>query len=154
MPKEDQDGTNEKNGAAARASAPPTVPITISNQTTPSSNQKDENETTSLKRSSTQTSRKASFSKDDETRPEPTENSNKFGEFNDDESNLDSNKCETPIYSNSTTSSSTRTLTQQSSLVAPSEICVSISPSLTAEPVVTPSGKLLNVMQKLLQIDK
>lgn len=46
-----------------------------------------------------------------------------------------------PIYSNSNNSSITRTLTQQSSLVSPSEISISISPTLTAEPVITPGGK-------------
>lgn len=60
----------------------------------------------------------------------------------DDDTGKDSNKNVPPIYSNSTNSNVTRTLTQQSSLVAPSEISISISPSLTAEPVVTPSGKL------------
>lgn len=35
----------------------------------------------------------------------------------------------------------TRTLTQQCSLVAPGEIHVSVSSALTAEPVLTPSGK-------------
>lgn len=61
----------------------------------------------------------------------------------DDDTGKDSNKNVPPIYSNSTNSNITRTLTQQSSLVAPSEISISISPSLTAEPVVTPSGKIL-----------
>lgn len=37
----------------------------------------------------------------------------------------------------------TRTLTQQSSLVAPSEVHVSMSPALTAEPVLTPNGNEL-----------
>lgn len=41
-------------------------------------------------------------------------------------------------YSNN--SNNTRTLTQQSSLVAPSEVHVSISPALTAKPVLTPNG--------------
>lgn len=45
------------------------------------------------------------------------------------------------VYSNN--SNSTRTLTQQSSLVAPSEVHVSISPALTAEPVLTPNGKTI-----------
>lgn len=39
---------------------------------------------------------------------------------------------------------STRTLTQQSSLVAPSEVQISVNPALTAEPVFTPTGKYLN----------
>ncbi|XP_058459872.1 rho guanine nucleotide exchange factor 11 isoform X3 [Malaya genurostris] len=39
-------------------------------------------------------------------------------------------------------SNNTRTLTQQCSLVAPSEIHVSISNTLTAEPILTPSEKL------------
>jgi Rho guanine nucleotide exchange factor 12 len=39
-------------------------------------------------------------------------------------------------------SNNTCTLTQQCSLVAPDEICVSVSPTLTAEPVLTPSEKL------------
>lgn len=43
------------------------------------------------------------------------------------------------VYSNN--SNNTRTLTQQSSLVAPSEVHVSINPALTAEPVLTPNGK-------------
>lgn len=43
-------------------------------------------------------------------------------------------------YSNN--SNNTRTLTQQSSLVAPSEVHVSISPALTAKPVLTPNGKV------------
>lgn len=50
-----------------------------------------------------------------------------------------SNKHETEHYSNN--SNNTRTLTQQSSLVAPSEVHVSISPALTAKPVLTPKGK-------------
>lgn len=41
-------------------------------------------------------------------------------------------------YSNN--SNNTRTLTQQSSLVAPSEVQVSVSPALTAEPVLTLTG--------------
>lgn len=41
-------------------------------------------------------------------------------------------------YSNNT--NNTRTLTQQSSLVAPSEVQVSVSPALTAEPVLTLTG--------------
>lgn len=52
-----------------------------------------------------------------------------------------SNKHKSELYSNN--SNNTRTLTQQSSLVAPSEVHVSISPALTAEPVLTPNGKLL-----------
>lgn len=40
----------------------------------------------------------------------------------------------------STNSNNTRTLTQQSSLVAPSEVHVSINPALTAKPVLTPNG--------------
>uniref|UniRef100_A0AAG5DN75 DH domain-containing protein n=1 Tax=Anopheles atroparvus TaxID=41427 RepID=A0AAG5DN75_ANOAO len=36
----------------------------------------------------------------------------------------------------------TRTLTQQCSLVAPSEILVSVSPTLTAEPILTPAEQL------------
>lgn len=47
-------------------------------------------------------------------------------------------KQKSEIYSNN--SNNTRTLTQQSSLVAPSEVHVSISPALTAEPVLTPNG--------------
>lgn len=43
-------------------------------------------------------------------------------------------------YSNN--SNNTRTLTQQSSLVAPSEVVVSISPSQIAKPVLTPNGKI------------
>lgn len=39
-------------------------------------------------------------------------------------------------------SSGTRILTQQSSLIDPSEVQVSVSPVLTAEPVLTPQGKL------------
>ncbi|XP_055694238.1 rho guanine nucleotide exchange factor 11 isoform X5 [Lutzomyia longipalpis] len=42
-------------------------------------------------------------------------------------------------YSNSC---STRTLTQQCSLVAPSEVQITVSPSLTAEPVLTPAERL------------
>lgn len=48
------------------------------------------------------------------------------------------NKQKSELYSNN--SNNTRTLTQQSSLVAPSEVHVSISPALTAEPVLTPNG--------------
>lgn len=44
-------------------------------------------------------------------------------------------------YSNVT--SNMRMLTQQSSLVAPSEVHISISPSLKAEPVLTPNGRFL-----------
>lgn len=44
------------------------------------------------------------------------------------------------VYFNN--SNNTRTLTQLSSLVAPSEVHVSISPALTAEPVLTPNGNL------------
>lgn len=44
-------------------------------------------------------------------------------------------------YSNVT--SNMRMLTQQSSLVAPSEVLISISPSLKAEPVLTPNGRFL-----------
>lgn len=40
----------------------------------------------------------------------------------------------------SNNSNSTRTLTQQSSLVAPSEVHISVNPALTAEPVFTPTG--------------
>lgn len=40
----------------------------------------------------------------------------------------------------SNNSNSTRTLTQQSSLVAPSEVQISVNPALTAEPVFTPTG--------------
>lgn len=43
-------------------------------------------------------------------------------------------------YSNN--SNNTRTLTQQNSLVAPSEVQISVSPSLTAEPVLTLNGTL------------
>lgn len=49
------------------------------------------------------------------------------------------------VYSNN--SNNTRTLTQQSSLVAPSEVHVSISPALTAEPVLTPNGMLTIVVE-------
>lgn len=49
------------------------------------------------------------------------------------------------VYSNN--SNNTRTLTQQSSLVAPSEVHVSISPALTAEPVLTPNGMLTIVIK-------
>lgn len=49
------------------------------------------------------------------------------------------------VYSNN--SNNTRTLTQQSSLVAPSEVLVSISPALTAEPVLTPNGMLTIVIE-------
>lgn len=42
-------------------------------------------------------------------------------------------------YSNN--SNNTRTLTQQSSLVPPSEVQISVSPAMTAEPVLTPNGK-------------
>lgn len=45
------------------------------------------------------------------------------------------NKQKSDTYSNQT-----RTLTQQSSLVAPSEVHISISPALTAEPVLTLNG--------------
>lgn len=38
-------------------------------------------------------------------------------------------------------SSGTRILTQQSSLIDPSEVQISVSPVLTAEPVLTPQGK-------------
>lgn len=41
----------------------------------------------------------------------------------------------------SNNSNNTRTLTQQSSLVAPTEVHISVSPALTAEPVLTPNGK-------------
>lgn len=51
------------------------------------------------------------------------------------------NKQKSEPYSNN--SNNTRTLTQQSSLVAPSEVHISISPALTAEPVLTLNGKLL-----------
>lgn len=44
----------------------------------------------------------------------------------------------------SNNSNSTRTLTQQSSLVAPSEVQISVNPALTAEPVFTPTGNLKN----------
>ncbi|XP_031622413.1 uncharacterized protein LOC116340198 isoform X2 [Contarinia nasturtii] len=44
------------------------------------------------------------------------------------------------LFSNN--SNNTRTLTQQSSLVAPSEVHISISPALTAEPVLTPNERL------------
>lgn len=44
-------------------------------------------------------------------------------------------------YSNN--SNNTRTLTQQSSLVAPSEVHISISPALIAQPVLTPNGRFL-----------
>lgn len=47
-------------------------------------------------------------------------------------------------YSNVT--NSMRMLTQQSSLVAPSEVHVSISPSLKAEPVLTPNGKRYTIV--------
>lgn len=40
------------------------------------------------------------------------------------------------------TKNKTRTLTQQSSLVAPNEVQISISPALRAEPVLTQAGKL------------
>lgn len=50
------------------------------------------------------------------------------------------NKQKSEHYSNN--SNNTRTLTQQSSLVAPSEVHISISPALTAEPVLTLNGKL------------
>lgn len=51
-------------------------------------------------------------------------------------------------YSNN--SNNTRTLTQQSSLVAPSEVHVSISPALTAKPVLTPNGMYYTYEQKIL----
>lgn len=38
-------------------------------------------------------------------------------------------------------SSGTRILTQQSSLIDPSEVQISVSPVLTAEPVLTPQGE-------------
>lgn len=41
----------------------------------------------------------------------------------------------------SNNSNNTRTLTQQSSLVAPTEVHISVSPALTAEPVLTPNGE-------------
>lgn len=44
----------------------------------------------------------------------------------------------------SNNSNNTRTLTQQSSLVAPSEVQISVSPSLTAEPVLTLNGMYLH----------
>lgn len=54
------------------------------------------------------------------------------------------NKHKTAQYSNN--SNNTRTLTQQSSLVAPSEVHISISPALTAEPVLTPNGNLTKLV--------
>ncbi|XP_055531941.1 uncharacterized protein LOC129722502 isoform X2 [Wyeomyia smithii] len=45
--------------------------------------------------------------------------------------------------------SNTRTLTQQCSLVAPSEIHVSVSNTLTAEPILTPSEKLRRLDQAI-----
>lgn len=50
------------------------------------------------------------------------------------------NKTKSEVYSNN--SNNTRILTQQSSLIAPNEVLVSVSPALTAEPVLTPNGKL------------
>lgn len=44
-----------------------------------------------------------------------------------------------------TTDGDIRMLTQQPSLVAPSEVHISISPSLKAEPVLTPIGKYHNL---------
>lgn len=49
-------------------------------------------------------------------------------------------------------SNSTRTLTQQSSLVAPSEVQISVNPALTAEPVFTPTGTNLIFIDVFLKI--
>lgn len=50
-------------------------------------------------------------------------------------------------YSNN--SNNTRTLTQLSSLVAPSEVHISISPALIAQPVLTPNGWFLACLKTL-----
>lgn len=57
--------------------------------------------------------------------------------------NNKANKQKSEHYSNN--SNNTRTLTQQSSLVAPSEVHISISPALTAEPVLTLNGKIIEL---------
>lgn len=64
----------------------------------------------------------------------------KSGTFDEDGANRSSsgNKYRPGDFSNN--SNNTRTLTQQSSLVAPSEVHISVSPALTAEPVLTPNG--------------
>lgn len=44
-------------------------------------------------------------------------------------------------------SSGTRILTQQSSLIDPSEVQISVSPVLTAEPVLTPQGEWISIFR-------
>lgn len=79
---------------------------------------------------------------DAETNPEPKEQTdeddNKEEVMNNNNLTDAIDDCTVKEYSNN--SNNTRTLTQQCSLVAPSEVQVSVSPALTAEPVLTPSG--------------
>lgn len=80
--------------------------------------------------------KKLYFSGDDHS----TVNGSAIGKSSEDDAiDSKSNKLISGQYSNN--SNNTRTLTQQSSLVAPSEVHISISPALTAEPVLTPNGE-------------
>lgn len=144
---QDNDGAApEKMVVSTSAAITPTnnVSQTVANNTinanNNNNNQKSENDIDDEYRSG-ESSQKRSIEKSnagDDARVDRVDNVQNI----DDDTGKDSNKNAPPIYSNSTNSNVTRTLTQQSSLVAPSEISISISPSLTAEPVVTPSGKL------------
>lgn len=74
---------------------------------------------------------------DDEDTSEHTEVKNRDDDISDDV--VDVQQLRKREYSNN--SNNTRTLTQQSSLVPPSEVQISVSPAMTAEPVLTPNGK-------------
>lgn len=138
--KEDADGGQEKVAAAA---LPATMTVTQS-PITRNSSQKGENGNAEPFQD---IEHKHSIGKGDIERNDHVDNTQKYT----DDSNANDEdgaagkepiiRSGPPIYSNSTNSNITRTLTQQSSLVSPSEISVSISPTLTAEPVITPGGK-------------
>lgn len=78
-----------------------------------------------------------------EKAPEPTEDDDNKEEIMNN-NNLTETIDDSTVKEYSNNSNNTRTLTQQCSLVAPSEVQVSVSPALTAEPVLTPSGKFFN----------
>lgn len=93
-----------------------------------------------------QDARNRSKQKKDSEENRDSANEDEEGDVSDQEENEEEKRTEEEDglkqkFNGYSSSCNTRTLTQQCSLVAPSEVQVTVSPSLTAEPVLTPAGE-------------
>ncbi|XP_055706170.1 uncharacterized protein LOC129803551 isoform X3 [Phlebotomus papatasi] len=94
-----------------------------------------------------QDARNRSKQKKDSEENRESANEDEEGDVSDQEENEEEKRTEDEDglkqkFNGYSSSCNTRTLTQQCSLVAPSEVQVTVSPSLTAEPVLTPAERL------------